>query len=169
MSKKLFVGGLSWGTGDVQLKAAFEPFGVTDAKVILDVDTGRSRGFGFVTLADDDAAERARAELDGSELDGRTIRVNLAEDKPRPARSASGPGSDNRGGASRPGRSDSGGPPRSAPTPYQGDKRRGGRPEGGGRGEDKFGRRRNTAQREGRDGRGRDSGTRSGGDDDDEY
>ncbi|MCA9543593.1 MAG: RNA-binding protein, partial [Myxococcales bacterium] len=50
MSKKLFVGGLAWGTDDDSLRAAFEAFGeVTDAKVILDRETGRSRGFGFVT------------------------------------------------------------------------------------------------------------------------
>ena len=55
MSNKLFVGGLAWATTDASLKAAFEPFGeVVDAKVILDRETGRSRGFGFVTFSDAD-------------------------------------------------------------------------------------------------------------------
>ena len=66
MTKKLFVGGLSWGTKDEQLKAAFETFGaVAEAKVILDNETGRSRGFGFVTFSDDDAGSRAIQEMDG--------------------------------------------------------------------------------------------------------
>ncbi len=60
MSKKLFVGSLSWNTDDAGLKQAFEAFGeVTDAKVIHDRDTGRSRGFGFVTFADSSAADEA--------------------------------------------------------------------------------------------------------------
>ncbi len=84
MSNKLFVGGLSWGTDDQKLAAAFETYGsVTEAKVISDRDTGRSRGFGFVTYDAAEAATAAIAALDGTELDGRTIRVNLAEDKPR--------------------------------------------------------------------------------------
>lgn len=84
MSKKLFVGGISWGTSDNDLRSLFSQYGeVLDAKVILDRDTGRSRGFGFVSLADDDSARRAIEELDGSEFDGRRIRVNEAEEKPR--------------------------------------------------------------------------------------
>ena len=84
MSNKLFVGGLSWGTDDQSLTAAFEAHGtVTEAKVISDRDTGRSRGFGFVTFGEAQDASAAIKALDGSELDGRTIRVNLAQDKPR--------------------------------------------------------------------------------------
>ena len=91
MSKKLFVGGLSWNTDDNGLRAAFAEFGeVTDAKVITDRDTGRSRGFGFVTFAEAQSATDAIAALDGAELDGRRVRVNMAEDKPR---------RDNRGGS----------------------------------------------------------------------
>ena len=82
MSKKLFVGGLSWGTTDLSLKQAFERFGsVAEAKVIMDRDTGRSRGFGFVTFEDDGGAEEAMSSLDGSDLDGRTIRVNEARER----------------------------------------------------------------------------------------
>jgi len=77
MGKKLFVGGLSWNTTDDGLLEAFSAFGeVSDAKVITDRDTGRSRGFGFVTFAESDAAATAIAQMDGTELDGRTIRVN---------------------------------------------------------------------------------------------
>jgi cold-inducible RNA-binding protein len=84
MSNKLFVGGLSWGTDDRGMHAAFSRFGdVTEAKVILDRETGRSRGFGFVTFASADDAQTAVQQLDGTELDGRTIRVNVAEERPR--------------------------------------------------------------------------------------
>jgi cold-inducible RNA-binding protein len=84
MSSKLFVGGLSWETSDQSLAAAFQQFGpVTEAKVITDRDTGRSRGFGFVTFDAPADAEKAIAEMDGSDLDGRELRVNQAEDKPR--------------------------------------------------------------------------------------
>jgi RNA recognition motif-containing protein len=84
MSKRLFVGGLAWATDDTSLKQAFEAHGeVTDARVITDRESGRSRGFGFVTFADASSASDAIAAMDGKELDGRAIRVNLAEDKPR--------------------------------------------------------------------------------------
>ncbi len=82
MAKKLFVGSLSWNTREDGLRDAFSNFGeVTDAVVITDRDTGRSRGFGFVTFEDDEAAEEAMAALDGTELDGRTIRVNEAKER----------------------------------------------------------------------------------------
>ncbi len=82
MSKKLFVGGLDWNTTDASLMQAFSEFGeVTDAKVITDRETGRSRGFGFVTFGDNAAADAAVSGMDGQMLDGRTVRVNEAEDK----------------------------------------------------------------------------------------
>ena len=82
MSKKLFVGSLSWNTDDHGLRAAFERFGdVTDAKVITDRDSGRSRGFGFVTFADPSAADRAITEMNGQQLDGRSINVNEAQER----------------------------------------------------------------------------------------
>lgn len=96
MGKKLFVGGLSWNTDDNGLRDAFARFGsIDEAKVITDRETGRSRGFGFITFADEDAASRAISELDGTSLDGRTIKVNVAEDKPRDDR---GPRGGDRGG-----------------------------------------------------------------------
>jgi RNA recognition motif-containing protein len=117
MPKKLFVGGLSWNTSDEGLRQAFEAFGeVTDAKVITDRETGRSRGFGFVTFTAAEAADAAIAAMDGKELDGRQIRVNEAQDR---GFRAGGPGG---GGGPRPG---GGRGPRSGG--------RGGWDEGGGR------------------------------------
>ncbi len=94
MSKKIFVGGLAWATDDEGLKKAFEEYGeVRDAKVITDRETGKSRGFGFVTYASEDSAEKAIAGMDGTDLDGRSIRVNEAEEKSR-----GGGGGGDRGG-----------------------------------------------------------------------
>ena len=77
---KLFVGGLSRDTTDDGLRTAFEAFGeVSEAKVITDRDTGRSRGFGFVTYANAEDANNAKAEMNGTELDGRTIKVDEAQ------------------------------------------------------------------------------------------
>ncbi len=82
MGKKLFVGGLAWATTDETLHNAFSQFGdVVEAKVITERETGRSRGFGFVSFDDDDSADTAVRELDGSSLDGRTIRVNEARER----------------------------------------------------------------------------------------
>ncbi len=92
MSKKLFVGGLSWDTTDASLQSAFENFGpVAEAKVITDRDTGRSRGFGFVTYTEGSDAEAAISSLDGSDLDGRTIRVNEAQNREGGGRGRGGP------------------------------------------------------------------------------
>jgi len=85
---KLFVGGLSWNTTREGLRAAFEAYGeVADAVVVMDRDTGRSRGFGFVTFANDEDATKALAGLNGATLDGRTIRCNEAQPKPEGERS----------------------------------------------------------------------------------
>jgi cold-inducible RNA-binding protein len=82
MGKKLFVGGLSWGTDDASLRAAFAAFGeIVEAKVVTDRDTGRSRGFGFVSFTDEAAAESARAKMNGTTLDGRAIKVDMANDR----------------------------------------------------------------------------------------
>ena len=99
MSNKLFVGGLAWATTDASLKAAFEPFGeVVDAKVILDRETGRSRGFGFVTFSDASSAKEAIGAMDGAAVDGRNVRVNEAEER----RGGGGPPPRRGGGGDRP-------------------------------------------------------------------
>ncbi len=82
MGKKLFVGSLSWNTNDAGLHEAFAPFGaIVEAKVITDRETGRSRGFGFVTFEEDEAADSAISAMNGATLDGRTIRVDVAQDR----------------------------------------------------------------------------------------
>ncbi|MEA3265535.1 MAG: RNA-binding protein [Candidatus Fermentibacteria bacterium] len=82
----LYVGNLSWGVDDDSLRTFFEGFGeVTDARVITDRETGRSRGFGFVEMPEE-AARNAIAQGDGVELDGRPLKVNEAkprEERPR--------------------------------------------------------------------------------------
>jgi RNA recognition motif-containing protein len=84
MGTKAFVGGLAWGTTSDSLLAAFSACGkVTEAKVIDDRDTGKSRGFGFVTFADPADCKKAIDTMNGAQLDGRSIRVNEAENKPR--------------------------------------------------------------------------------------
>jgi len=81
MGTKLFIGSLAWATTDDSLRQAFSAFGeVLDAKVITDRETGRSRGFGFVTMADEASAQAAIEGMNGQELDGRTIAVNVAMD-----------------------------------------------------------------------------------------
>jgi RNA recognition motif-containing protein len=79
---KLFVGGLSWDTTTEDLTNAFAKFGtVIDATVILDRATGRSRGFGFVTFEKPPDANEAVKNMNGAELDGRILKVNLAESR----------------------------------------------------------------------------------------
>ncbi|XP_038679176.1 glycine-rich RNA-binding protein 2, mitochondrial-like [Tripterygium wilfordii] len=92
-SSRLFIGGLSYGTDDRSLKEAFESFGeVTDAKVIVDRDTGRSKGFGFVNFSSTDSASSALSAMDGQELSGRNIRVSYAQERPSGPRSFRGDG-----------------------------------------------------------------------------
>ena len=84
MSKKLFVGGLAWATDDDGLRRAFEEYGeVTEAKVITDRESGRSRGFGFVTFSEGSDADNAIEAMNGADLDGRTLNVNEAHERGR--------------------------------------------------------------------------------------
>jgi RNA recognition motif-containing protein len=100
MAKKVFVGSLSWDTASEGLREAFSKFGeITDCVVITDRDSGRSRGFGFVTFSDDSAAQQAIEEMNGSELDGRKINVNEAQDRGRGG--GGGGGGRGRGGGGR--------------------------------------------------------------------
>lgn len=85
--KKLYVGNLPWSLNDQSLKELFSQFGeVTEATVISDRATGRSKGFGFVTFANEADAERAIAEMTDKDIENRKIVVNVAkpkEDRPR--------------------------------------------------------------------------------------
>lgn len=79
VKNKLYVGNLPYSTNDEGLKQLFAEFGeVTEAVVINDKFSGRSKGFGFVTFADDAAAEKAVADMNGKEVEGRAIVVNVA-------------------------------------------------------------------------------------------
>ncbi len=103
MSKKLFVGGLSWDTDDSSLRKAFEKFGeVSEASVISDRETGRSRGFGFVTFVDDQAGIAAIEGMNGTQLDGRSLNVNEAQERaPRGGGGGGGFGGGGGGGGRR--------------------------------------------------------------------
>jgi RNA recognition motif-containing protein len=81
--KKLYVGNLPFSATDSEVEALFAPHGtVASVALITDRETGRPRGFGFVEMQDDAAADKAIASLDGHEMNGRALRVNPAEDKP---------------------------------------------------------------------------------------
>jgi len=84
MSRKLFVGGLPWATTDEGLRKAFEEFGlIEEANVVRERDSGRSRGFGFVTFESADDAKTAMEAMNDQELEGRQIRVDIANSSPR--------------------------------------------------------------------------------------
>ncbi len=106
MGKKLFVGSLAWATDSAGLRTAFERFGdIEEAQVISDRETGRSRGFGFVTFNDEGPAQQAITEMNGTELDGRPIVVNEARDQaPRGGGGGGGGGGGYRGGGGGGGR-----------------------------------------------------------------
>ncbi|MDE3109597.1 MAG: RNA-binding protein [Acidobacteriota bacterium] len=91
--KNLFIGNLSFQTTESDLRALFAPLGqITRIHIAVERETGRSRGFAFVEMANDDDANRAIATLDGKELAGRNIKVNEARPKTgRPAGQHSGP------------------------------------------------------------------------------
>ena len=96
----IYVGNLSCETTENELRSEFETYGRVDvARVVMDKMTSRSKGFGFVEMPDDEAAKKAIAELNNSEIDGRTIAVNVAEErKERPAGGGGGFRGGNRGG-----------------------------------------------------------------------
>ncbi|BAD41825.1 MAG: RNA-binding protein [Bacillota bacterium] len=80
MPFSIYVGNLPWSTTPEDLRALFEPYGeVENARIITDRETGRSRGFGFVDMADEEAARRAIAELHNYEYGGRPLTVNEAQ------------------------------------------------------------------------------------------
>jgi len=79
--QSIYVGNVSWNTTSEELQKVFEKFGtVNSSRIITDRETGRSRGFAFIEMSKEDA-DKAVQELNGQEVDGRELRVNLAEDK----------------------------------------------------------------------------------------
>ena len=78
MSNKLYVGNISWGLDETGLEGIFAEFGgVQSVKIIKDRDSGRSKGFGFVEMTSGDDAQNCIENLDGKEVDGRQLRVNI--------------------------------------------------------------------------------------------
>src|SRR5271167_2372860 len=101
MGKKLYVGNLAYSVTDSDLQKLFEAHGtVQSAQVIMDRDTGRSKGFGFVEMSTDQEAQAAIAALNGKEMDGRSMTVNEARPKTEGGREGGGGG---RGGYGRSG------------------------------------------------------------------
>jgi RNA recognition motif-containing protein len=131
MSNKLFVGNLSYSTGEAELRRAFEALGaLRSVSIITDRMTGQPRGFGFVEFEKADDAQRAIASLDGQQVDGRTINVNVARERERTPRfggdsGGGGGGGGGFGGESRGGGGGGGG--------YGGESRGGGGGGGGSR------------------------------------
>ncbi len=89
----IYVGNLSWNLKEQDLLELFAPYGeVASAKIVMDKFTNRSKGFGFVEIADDDQAQAAIDALNGSEIDGRSIVVNESRPKPEGGKSSYGGG-----------------------------------------------------------------------------
>jgi cold-inducible RNA-binding protein len=133
MGNKLYVGNLPYSVRDSDLEQSFGQFGsVTSAKVMMERDTGRSKGFGFVEMGSDAEAQAAIEGMNGSPLGGRSLVVNEARPmEPRPPRTGGFGGRDGGGGYGGGGREGGGGGFRS---PYGGGGAGGGRREGGGGG-----------------------------------
>ena len=97
MAMKLYVGNLTYSATNSSLETLFAPFGeVRSAQVVMDRDTGRSKGFGFVEMGDDQACKSAIAALNGKDVDGRALTVNEA--RPREDRGGGGGGGGGRSG-----------------------------------------------------------------------
>ena len=100
--KNIFVGNLDFGATETSVRSLFEPYGQVDrVNVVTDRETGRSRGFAFVEMADAAEAERAIAALNGMQLDGRALNVNEARPKPAGGGGGGGRGFGGGGGAGR--------------------------------------------------------------------
>lgn len=100
MGKRLYVGNIAWDTSEDTLRFAFEQSGgtVTDVHIVADRETGRPRGFAFVEMSNDQEAQSAIEALDGTELDGRNIRVNEAQERQPRGGGGGGGGGGRRGG-----------------------------------------------------------------------
>ena len=99
-SAKLYVGNLSYNTSEASVRTAFEAHGeVTSVNLITDRDSGRPKGFGFVEMGSPEEAQKAKGALDGTQLDGRALKVDVAKEQtPRAPRSGGGYGGGDRGG-----------------------------------------------------------------------
>jgi RNA recognition motif-containing protein len=98
----IYVGGLPYKISEEELKETFEKYGeVTSAKIIIDKDSGRSKGFGFVEMPNDAEAKKAIGELNGTEVSGRNIIVNEAIERTDRRSNSRGGDSDRRGGGGR--------------------------------------------------------------------
>src|SRR5687768_11361320 len=118
MGNRLYVGNLAFSTTDEALRDAFAEFGeIVEVKLMIERETGRSRGFAFVEMATAEAAKAAIEQMNGANLDGRSLRVNEAEDRPERGRGGGGGGGGRPGGGGNRGGGGGGG---------------GGRPGGGG-------------------------------------
>jgi RNA recognition motif-containing protein len=110
MGKKLYVGNLPYSVGDGELQRLFEPHGtVQSAQVIMDRDTGRSKGFGFVEMGSDQEAQAAITAMSGHQVDGRPLTVNEARPKPEGGGGGGGRGGYGGGGGGRGGYGGGGG------------------------------------------------------------
>ena len=101
-SAKLYVGNLSYDTSEASIRTAFEAHGeVSSVNLITDRDSGRPKGFGFVEMGSADEAQKAKGALDGTQMDGRALKVDIAKpQEPRAPRSSGGYGGGNGGGYS---------------------------------------------------------------------
>ena len=102
MAQKIYVGNMNYATTEDALTSLFSQYGeVVSAVVIKDRYTDQSKGFGFVEMTDAEAADAAIATLNGKDLDGRKLRVNIAEEKPRNSRPRGNFGGNREGGYNR--------------------------------------------------------------------
>ena len=102
MGRRLYVGNLSYNTTELSLRDVFGQAGtVAEAKLVMDRDTGRPRGFAFVEMSSDQEAQEAIAQLDGRELDGRALKVSEAQERGGGSRSGGGFGRSGGGGRRR--------------------------------------------------------------------
>lgn len=110
MAKKIYVGNLSYQTTEADLSGMFEQVGsVESVQIITDRDTGRSKGFGFVQMTDDESAEKAIAQFNGQEVNGRALTVNEARPMERRDFGSRGSGGGGGGRGGRGGRGGGGG------------------------------------------------------------
>lgn len=101
-SAKLYVGNLAYDTSEASVRTLFAPHGdVTSVTLITDRGTGRSKGFGFVEMGTPEEAQKAKSALDGAQLDGRILKIDMAKEQSPRSRRTGGFGGGHRGGGDR--------------------------------------------------------------------